>query len=83
MAYNETHSISEKETAMNNKIMSIPSKVKNHVAAHKGAYVAGAVAIAAIALQQRNRKDFDKFLTSKGIDLDEYYLPDYFAEKNA
>lgn len=60
----------------------IPSKVKNHVASNKVAYVAGAVAIAAIALQQRNVKDFNNFLTSKGIDLDEYYLPEHFEEKN-
>lgn len=61
----------------------IPSKIKNHVAANKAAYVAGAIAIAAVALQQRNRKDFDAFLTSKGIDTLEYYCPEEFAEKNA
>jgi hypothetical protein len=63
-------------------IKALPSKIKNHVATHKAAYVAGAVAITAIALQQRNRKEFDKFLTSKGIDLDEYYVPEHYEEKN-
>jgi hypothetical protein len=67
---------------MQNTLKAIPSKVKNHIASNKAAYVAGAVAIAAIALQQRNRKEFDKFLISKDIDLDEYYLPEAFAEKN-
>lgn len=67
---------------MQNTLKAIPSKVKNHVKSHKAAYVAGAVAVAAIALQQRNRKAFDAFLTEKGIDLDEYYLPEAFAEKN-
>lgn len=67
---------------MQNTIKAMPSKIKNHIVANKATYVAGAVAIAAIALQQRNRKDFDKFLTSKGIDLDEYYLPEAFEEKN-
>lgn len=57
-------------------------KIKNNIETHKGAYVMGAVAIAAIALQQRSRKEFDKFLTSKGIDLDEYYCPEYYEEKN-
>lgn len=64
-------------------IKAIPSKIKNHVVSHKAAYVAGAVAIAAIALQQRNRKLFDEFLDEKGIDRDEYYNPELFAEKTA
>ena len=67
---------------MKDTIKAVPSKMMNHVRTHKAAYVAGAVAVAAIALQQRNRKEFDKFLISKDIDLDEYYLPEEFAEKN-
>lgn len=67
---------------MQNTIKAMPSKVMNHVRAHKATYVAGAIAVAAIALQQRNRKEFDKFLISKNIDLDEYYLPEYYEEKN-
>lgn len=66
---------------MNKSIVTL-KKFKNHVVANKAAYVAGAVAITAIALQQRNRKAFNEFLTSKGIDLDEYYTPEYFEEKN-
>lgn len=58
-------------------------KIRNHVAANKAAYVMGAVAIAATALQQRNRIEFDKFMVSKGIDPDEYYCPEYYAEKIA
>jgi hypothetical protein len=56
-------------------------KIKNHVETNKVAYVMGAVAVAAIALQQRNRIEFDKFLTSKGIDLEEYYCPEAYEEK--
>jgi hypothetical protein len=57
-------------------------KAKNHVARHKAAYAMGAVAIAAIALQQRNLKDFYAFLEEKGIDPMEYYCPEMFAELN-
>ena len=64
-----------------NKPKEALKKIKNHVAANKAAYVVGAIAISAIALQQRNRVEFDKFLVSKGIDLDEYYLPEYYEAK--
>ena len=63
-------------------IAAIPSKIKNHVAANKVAYVAGAVAIAAIALQQRSKNDFYAFLESEGIDPEKFYFPDAYAEKN-
>jgi hypothetical protein len=59
----------------------LPSKIKNHVATHKAAYVAGAVAIAAIALQQRNQKDFNKFLDEKGL-TEEYYFMSDTPEEN-
>lgn len=59
----------------------IALKIKNNVATHKAAYVASAVAVTAIALQQRNRRDFNKFLTSKGIDPEEYYCPEAYEEK--
>jgi hypothetical protein len=58
-------------------------KIKNHVEANKAAFAMGAVAVAAIALQQHNRKEFYKFLTSKGIDPVEYYHPEYYEEMNA
>lgn len=58
-------------------------KIKNNVENNKAAYAMGAVAIAAIALQQANRIAFTKFLDSKGIDPDEYYCPEYYEEKNA
>lgn len=61
-------------------VKQIPSKLKNHIVRHKAAYVAGAVAVAAIALQQRNRKEFDKFLDEKGIDKTEFYTPDALEE---
>jgi hypothetical protein len=57
------------------------TKIKNHVAANKVVYAVGAVAVSAIALQQANRVAFNKFLTSKGIDPEEYYCPEAYAEK--
>jgi hypothetical protein len=57
-------------------------KIKNHVDDNKVAYAMGAVAIAAIALQQANRVAFYKFLASKGIDPEEYYCPEAYEEKN-
>jgi hypothetical protein len=56
---------------------------KDHVKNNKFAYSASAVAIAAIALQQRNRIAFYAFLEEKGIDPMEYYCPEYFAELQA
>lgn len=61
-------------------IMSVPVRVKNHVARNKVAYAVGAVAISAIALQQRNRIEFYAFLTERGIDPMEFYCPEAFAE---
>jgi hypothetical protein len=57
-------------------------RIKTNVATHRAAYVMGAVAVTAIALQQSNRKAFDKFMISKGIDPEEYYCPEAYAEKN-
>lgn len=68
---------------MQNSVKATALKMKNHVAANKFAYVAGAVAIAAIALQQKNLKQFHAFLIEKGIDPIEYYNPEYFAELNS
>lgn len=64
-------------------VKSVPVKVKNHVVAHKGTYAMGAVAVAAIALQQSNRKAFYAFLDEKGIDPEEYYAPESYEEKQA
>lgn len=80
MPFSETTFIPERTRTMNPIKTAI--KVKNHVARNKAAYMLGAVAISAIALQQRNRIAFDAFLTEKGIDLMEYYNPEYFAELN-
>jgi len=60
------------------KIKDTANKVKNHVKRQKAAYVLGTVAIAAIALQQSNRKAFYRFLVEKGINPVEYYYPEYF-----
>jgi hypothetical protein len=65
---------------MFNKIKSGAHTVKNHVATHKAAYAASAVAIAAIAVQQRNLAEFYAFLDEKGIDKLEFINPEAFAE---
>jgi len=58
---------------MNEKIKVTALKVKNHVKRQKWAYAWGSLAIAAIVLQQRNIKEFYKFLEEKGIDPVEFY----------
>ena len=68
---------------MQNTIKAVPFKIKNHVVRHKAAYAMGVVAVAAIALQQRNLKQYNAFLVEKGIDPMEYYNPEYYAELNA
>lgn len=64
-----------------NTIKKIAVSTKNHVKKHRGTYAMGTVAIAAIALQQSNRRTFYAFLEEKGIDPEEYYCPEYYAEK--
>lgn len=49
--------------------------VKNHVSTHKAAYALGAVALAAIALQQRNLKVTNEFLKEHGL-YEEYWTPE-------
>lgn len=60
----------------------VASKVGNHLNRHKFTYAAGAVAIAAIAIQQENLKLFKSFLIEKGIDPVEYFNPESLAELN-
>jgi hypothetical protein len=68
---------------MFNKIKTRATSVKDHVKSHKAAYAASAVAIAAIALQQKNLNDFYAFLDEKGIDKLEFLNPEAFAEMQA
>lgn len=65
---------------MLNKIKSTATTVTNNVKTHKAAYVASAIAITAIAVQQRNLRDFYAFLDEKGIDKLEFICPEAFAE---
>lgn len=64
------------------KIKQIAINTKNHLKTNRYTYAASAVALAAIALQQSNRKAFYAFLESKDIDPTEFYCPEYFEEKN-
>lgn len=66
-----------------NHIKSTAVRVKNHVGRNKAVYFTCGVAIATLALQQRNRIDFYKFLTEKGIDPMEFYCPEMFEELNS
>lgn len=65
---------------MFNKIKSGATSIKDHVKTHKFGYAASAVAIGAIALQQKNAHDFYAFLEEKGIDPMEFYCPEALAE---
>lgn len=65
---------------MNASVKKTLTSVKNNVKNHKAAYVFGAIAIGAIALQQSNVKSFTAFLEEKGIDPTEYFCPEYFEE---
>ena len=58
-------------------------KAKNHVMRHKGAYAGAAVAVAAIALQQGNRRAFYAFLEEKGIDPVEFYYPEWYEDNKS
>lgn len=66
-----------------NRIRNEAARIKYHVTTHKFAYVASVAAIAAAALQQRNIRQFNEFLDEKGIDKDEFYNPEFYAEKQA
>jgi hypothetical protein len=63
------------------KIVAVPFRIKNHVSRHRVAYAASAVAIGAVALQQRNNAAFSAFLEEKGIDPTEFYCPELYQEK--
>lgn len=63
-----------------NTIKSTARKVGSHLNRNKVAYVAGAVAVAAIALQQANNNSFRNFMIEEGIDPMKYYNPEFAAE---
>jgi hypothetical protein len=63
-----------------NKLKETATKVKNHLLRQKFAYAFGAIALGAVVLQQSNNKSWTEFLTSKGIDPDEFFNPEAFAE---
>jgi hypothetical protein len=65
---------------MKDSIKSRAIALKNHLIRNRHAYAIGAVAGLAVALQQRNRREFDAFLMEKGIDKLEFYNPEYYAE---
>jgi hypothetical protein len=68
------------EEAMNeikNKVKVTAVRVKNHVARHKGAYAMGAVAFGCYTQLRANNKAFTEFLTEKGIDPNEFWIPDW------
>jgi hypothetical protein len=81
MAYNDTD-LTPQETEMKNKIKSIANKTIGHLERQKWAYLWASFAVAGVALNRRNLKDFEKFLASKGIDKMEYYMSDLMAEMN-
>lgn len=65
-----------------NRVKNAVVSVKNHTKNHKATYAAGAVAIAAIALQQSNLRSFYKFLEERGINPQEFYYPEGLELEN-
>jgi hypothetical protein len=62
---------------MKEKLKDKANKVKWHIKRNKGTYIASTIALAAIALQQRNLRTFDAFMTEKGIDHRDFYTSDW------
>jgi hypothetical protein len=57
-------------------------RLKNHLETNKFGYGMLALAIAAVALQQKNLKDFNEFLDDEGIDPMKFYCPEAYEELN-
>jgi hypothetical protein len=67
---------------LKNKVKVTAVRVKNHVARHKVSYVLGGVAIGAFTQLKLNNKAFDQFLMEKGIDPNEFWMPEAYPELN-
>jgi hypothetical protein len=67
---------------MKDKIKAGVTKLKNHYEEKKSAYVWGAIAMTAIAIQQRNIRQFYEFLGERDIDPMEFYSPEQWEELN-
>jgi hypothetical protein len=57
-------------------ITRIKVRIRAHIRANRVSYIMTAVAISAIAHQQGSRIRFNRFLVSRGINLNEYYIPE-------
>lgn len=67
---------------MLNSVKSTPTKIKNHVKRNRVSYALGGALIGVVALQQKNVRDFYKFLAEKGIDPTEFFCPEALEELN-
>lgn len=56
------------------------SRVKNHIYNRRGRYSAALTAIAFMALMNRSGRELTEFLIEKGIDPQEYFLPEAYEE---
>lgn len=65
---------------MKNATKAAVLKIKNHVSKNKYTYYMGIVAVGAVALQQKNVRDFTKFMIEKDIDPNEYFCPEMIEE---
>jgi len=63
-----------------NKIKEVAINTKNHLKRNTVSYALGALAISAIALQQKNAKSFYTFLESEGIDVMKYLNDEQYEE---
>lgn len=66
---------------MKTRLKNAALKTINHIHDHRGVYCAGAAAFAMVWLHQGAIRDWESFLVEKGIDPDEYFLPDFYQEK--
>lgn len=66
---------------MKDKIKDKANKVKEHLTDHKWTYFWATAAILLWNGQSRNIREFDKFMTEKGIDPLEFWNPEWYDEK--
>lgn len=56
------------------------TRMKNHIYDRRGRYSAALTALAFMALMNRSGRELTEFLVEKGIDPQEYFLPEAYEE---
>lgn len=65
---------------MYKRVKSKAVSVKNHVIRHRGKYSAGTTALVFLWLMIYRANEWTEFLVEKGIDPDEFFNPEFYAE---